>query len=238
MDPWQTLTTDYEQRRAREDSLDQLMEWDAQRSLIGSVEGKTILDIGCGNGEKAIELVRDHGATAVVGVDVGAQFLTPPDGTDVTLMTGDLSTLDEIPALNGRRFDVVLFLQSLAYAQDRGRTLRAVRSLLADDGVLVVSMAHPIRWAVERSERDGLGLGDAYHTVGAYSYPSRWNEDVTLTHTTDTFSSIHNSLTDSGFLVERVLEPQLSEEKKRQYPHKQAWLSQYIGIIIFRARPA
>ena len=30
MDPWQTLTTDYEQRRAREESLDQLMEWDAQ----------------------------------------------------------------------------------------------------------------------------------------------------------------------------------------------------------------
>ncbi|WP_410788923.1 hypothetical protein [Kribbella sp. C-35] len=101
MDPWQTLTSDYEQSRAREDSLDQLMEWDAQRSLIGSVGGKTVLDIGCGNGEKAIELVRDHGATATVG----------------------------------------------------------------------------------------------------------------------------------------VLEPQLSEEKKQQYPHKQAWLSQYVGIIIFRARP-
>ncbi|MEV6266360.1 class I SAM-dependent methyltransferase [Kribbella sp. NPDC051936] len=238
MDPWQTLTTDYERSRARDDSLDQLMEWDAQRCLIGPVEGRTVLDIGCGNGEKTIELVREHGAASAVGVDVGGQFLTPPDGADVTLVPGDLSTLDEISALDGHRFDVVLFLQSLAYAQDRGRTLRAVRSLIADDGVLVVSMAHPIRWAVERSAQEGIALGDAYHTVGPYSYPSRWNPDITITHTTDTFSSIHNALTDSGFRVEHILEPQLSDENKERFPHKQEWLSEHVGIIIFRARPA
>lgn len=236
MNPWQTLTTDYEQRRTREDSLDRLMEWDAQRSMIGSVEGKTVLDVGCGNGAKAIELVTDHGAASVVGVDIGAQFLAPP--SQVSFHSADLSTLDQLDALRGRRFDVVLFLQSLAYARDRARTLHAVRSMMNDDGVLVVSMAHPIRYAVERSERDGVGIGDAYHAVGLYSYPSLWNPEITLTHTTDTFSTIHNSLTAGGFRVEEVLEPQLSEENKRRYPHKQEWLSKYVGIIIFRARPA
>lgn len=238
MDPWRTLTTDYEQRRSREDSLDRLLEWDAQRSLIGSVEDRTILDVGCGNGTKAIELAQQHGAASVVGIDIGAEFRTPPDGVDVNFHSADLSALDELEVLRNRRFDVVLFLQSLAYAQDRARTLRAVRSLMTEDGVLVVSMAHPIRYAVEKSERDGIGLGDAYHAVGPYSYPSGWNPDVVLTHTTDTFSSIHNSLTGGGFRVEQVLEPQLSDEKKQQYPHKQEWLSRYVGIIIFRARPA
>ncbi|MGZ0149301.1 class I SAM-dependent methyltransferase [Kribbella sp. WER1] len=236
MDPWQTLTTDYEHRRSREDSLDRLMEWDAQRSMIGSVEGKTILDVGCGNGGKAIELATRYGAASVVGVDIGAEFRTPP--SQVSFHSGDLSTLDELDVLHGSRFDVVLFLQTLAYARDRARTLRAVRSLMTDDGVLVVSMAHPIRYAVERSERDGVGIGDAYHAVGPYSYPSRWNPEITLTHTTDTFSTIHNSLTGNGFRVEEVLEPQLSDENKRRYPHKQEWLSRYVGIIILRARPA
>ncbi|NIK54946.1 methyltransferase domain-containing protein [Kribbella shirazensis] len=238
MDPWQTLTTDYEDRRAREDSLDRLMEWDAQRSLIGPVAGRSVLDVGCGNGGKAIELAVEHGAASVVGVDIGAEFRTPPAGVDVAFHTGDLSVLDELEPLQDRRFDVVLFLQSLAYATDRARTLRAVRSMMADDGVLVVSMAHPIRYAVERSERDGVGIGDAYHAVGPYSYPSLWNPEITVTHTTDTFSTIHNSLTDNGFRVEHVLEPQLSDENKQRYPHKQEWLSRYVGIIILRARPA
>ncbi|MFD7153811.1 class I SAM-dependent methyltransferase [Kribbella sp. NPDC059898] len=236
MDPWQTLTTDYEQRRSREDSLDRLMEWDAQRSMIGSVEGRTILDVGCGNGQKAIELVTHHGAASAVGVDIGAEFLPGP--AEVAFHTADLSSLDELDVLEGRRFDVVLFLQTLAYARDRARTLRTVRSLMTEDGVLVVSMAHPIRYAVERSERDGVGIGDAYHAVGPYSYPSLWNPEITVTHTTDTFSTIHNALTGNGFGVEEILEPQLSDEKKQRYPHKQAWLSKYVGIIILRARPA
>jgi tRNA G46 methylase TrmB len=66
-DGWQSLTTDYEQARAREDSLDRLMEWDAQRELIGSVAGKDLLDVGCGNGGKAIELAQresDRAGTA------------------------------------------------------------------------------------------------------------------------------------------------------------------------------
>ena len=75
---WRTLTADYERARAREDSLDRLMEWDAQRELIGSVAGKDVLDVGCGNGGKAIELAQRGGAASVLGVDIGSSFLTPP----------------------------------------------------------------------------------------------------------------------------------------------------------------
>jgi SAM-dependent methyltransferase len=134
-------------------------------------------------------------------------------------------------------FDVALFLQSLSYATDRARTLRAVHDVLRPDGLLVVTRAHPIRFAVERAERDGIELGDAYHSTEPYEYQSRWNPDISLTHATDTFSAMHNSLVDTGFRVERIVEPQLSEEKKALYPHKQAWLARYFGIVIFRARP-
>jgi SAM-dependent methyltransferase len=237
-DGWQSLTTDYEQARAREDSLDRLMEWDAQRELIGSVAGKDVLDVGCGNGGKAIELAQRDGAASVIGVDIGSEFLTPPADLDVTLVTSDLSELGDVPELQDRRFDTILFLQCLAYAEDRVKTLQAARSLLRDDGVLVVSMAHPIRYAVERAERDGVELGDAYHSAGQYSYQSRWNPQITLTHATDTFSSLCNPFVEAGFRVERILEPQLPDEKKQRYPHKQAWLARYVGIIIFRARPA
>jgi SAM-dependent methyltransferase len=59
---------------------------------MGTIEGKDILDIGCGNGEKAIELARS-GARSVLGLDIAANFLTAPGGLDVTLASGDFSDL-------------------------------------------------------------------------------------------------------------------------------------------------
>jgi hypothetical protein len=47
---WQELTADYELARAREDSLDRLVEWPAERDVLGDVTGRSILDLGCGNG--------------------------------------------------------------------------------------------------------------------------------------------------------------------------------------------
>lgn len=203
---------------------------------MGTIEGKDILDVGCGSGEKAIELART-GARSVLGLDIAANFLTAPGGLDVTLTAGDLSDLGSLPSIQGRTFDKVLFLQSLGYAADQVATLRAARSLLRDDGVLIISQAHPIRFAVERAERDNIGLGDAYHAAEPYSYRSGWNAEVSLTHATDTFSSMVNSLVSAGFWIEEISEPKLTEEQKERFPEKQAWLARYVGVIIFRARP-
>jgi SAM-dependent methyltransferase len=235
-DAWRSLSKDYEAARGRHDSLDRLLEWAAQRQLMGTIEGKDILDVGCGNGEKAIELAHD-GACSVLGLDIAANFLTPPGDLDVTLAAGDLSDLGSLPSVQGRTFDKILFLQSLGYAADQVATLRATRSLLRDDGVLIISRAHPIRFAVERAERDTIGLGDAYHATAPYSYPSGWNAAVSLTHATDTFSSMVNSLVTAGFWIEEISEPKLTEEQKEEFPEKQAWLARYVGVIIFRARP-
>ena len=55
--PWADLASGYEQARAREDSLDRLVEWPAQRDMLGDVTGLSVLDAGCGNGAKVAQLV-------------------------------------------------------------------------------------------------------------------------------------------------------------------------------------
>src|SRR5690348_10644980 len=80
--PWQTLSSGFEQARAREDSLDRLVEWPAQRALLGDVTGLAVLDAGCGNGAKIAQLATD-GTAAAVGVDISGNFITPPPGVEL-----------------------------------------------------------------------------------------------------------------------------------------------------------
>ncbi len=230
---WQKLAPDYELARAKEDSLDRLVEWPAQRDLLGDVTGRSVLDVGCGNGAKLAELVGD-GATASVGVDISGNFLSaqPPD---LEFIRGDLSELDSVPGLAGRTFDRILFLQSFGYAREPVRTLRAARAMLADDGFILLTRTQPIRYAVERAEQNGTSLGEEYFSTSLFSV-SHWNDQITLTKRPFTISDLINVVSAAGLWIETAIEPQLSDDARRRYPHKQAWMNKYLGILIFKLR--
>jgi len=232
---WPELAPDYERARNREDSLDRLVEWPAQRDLLGDVTGRSVLDVGCGNGGKLAELVGD-GATASVGVDVSGNFLSaPPPGLE--LIRGDLNELDSMPGLAGRTFDRILFLQSFGYAKDPVRTLQTARAMLADNGFILLSKTQPIRYAVERAEQNETSLGEEYFSTARFSYLSGWNDQITLTKRPYTISDLINVFSAAGLWIETAIEPQLSEDARRRYPHKQAWMNKYLGILIFKLRP-
>jgi len=233
---WVQLANDYERARTRLDSLDRLVEWPAQRDLLGDVAGRSVLDVGCGNGGKLVELVR-AGATRGVGVDISGNFLTalPPA---MQLIRGDLSDLDALPELVGRSFDRILFLQSFGYATDPVRTLQAARAMLAEDGFILLSRTHPVRYAVERAEQNQTSLGEEYFSTASFSYKhSGWNDQVALTKRPYTISDLINEFSAAGLWIETAAEPQLSEDARRRYPHKQAWMNKYLGILIFKLRP-
>ncbi len=234
--PWTDLASDYEQARSREDSLDRLVEWPAQRELLGDVNGLSVLDAGCGNGAKVAELVRD-GATASVGVDISGNFIAaPPSGAQ--LIQGDLSDLASVPGLAGRRFDRIMFLQSFGYAKDPVAALRTARAMLTDDGFILLTRTQPIRYAIERAERNGTTLGEEYFSTDAFSYRHNgWNDQVTLTKKPYTMSDLLNIFSAAGLWIEAAVEPQLSEEAGRRYPHKQDVLNKYLGILLFKLRP-
>lgn len=236
---WEKLAPSYETARTRADSFDALMEFPAVLSLIGEVAGQRVLDLACGSGAKAIHLAQ-QGAREVVGVDISETFiedvgrLEPPPTT--RFLRGDISRLDEIDGLVGR-FDVVLLLNALGYVDDKLVTLRAIRRLIADDGAFILARAHPLRFAVERSESTGVEVGAAYHDRSAYSYSSAWDPSVTLTASPATFGDTVNVLAEAGFWIDRVIEPTLTDEQRTRFPHKQRWLDRYAGTLIVRARP-
>lgn len=233
--PWTELASGYEQARAKEDSLDRLVEWPAQRDMLGDVTGLSLLDAGCGNGAKIAQLVQD-GAVSSVGVDISDNFLAEaPPGLE--LIQGDLSDLARVPGLAGRWFDRILFLQSFGYAKDPIHALKTARAMLKDDGFVLLTRTQPIRYAIERAEENGTTLGEEYFSTRSFSYRHRnWNEGVTLIKRPYTMSDLLNIFSAAGMWVETTVEPQMSREVGDRYPHKQAVLNKYLGILMFKLR--
>ncbi|PUA79275.1 class I SAM-dependent methyltransferase [Nocardioides currus] len=233
--PWQALSSGFEEARAREDSLDRLVEWPAERALLGDVTGLSVLDAGCGNGAKLVELARD-GAVSSVGVDISGSFVAPPAG--VELVRGDLSDLTAVPGVAGRTFDRILFLQSFGYAADGVRALQRARELLTDDGYILLTRTQPIRYALERAEENGTSLGQEYFSTQPFAYQHRaWDDRVTLTKRPYTMSDLLNTFSAAGLWIETTVEPQMTADNARRYPHKQAVLDRYLGILMFTLRP-
>jgi SAM-dependent methyltransferase len=233
--PWQSLSSGFEQARAREDSLDRLVEWPAQRALLGDVTGLAVLDAGCGNGAKIAQLASE-GAAASVGVDISGNFIAPPPG--VELIEGDLSDLAAVPGLAGRRFDRILFLQSFGYAADPVLALRIAREMLTEDGFILVTRTQPIRYAIERAEQNGTSMGEEYFATESFAYQHRnWNEQVTLTKRPYTMSDLLTTFSAAGLWIETAVEPQMPAEAAERYPHKQAVMNKCLGILMFKLRP-
>ncbi|QDP94915.1 class I SAM-dependent methyltransferase [Microlunatus elymi] len=234
--PWAGLASGYERARAREDSLDRIVEWPAQRELLGEVTGRSVLDLGCGNGGKLAALIRD-GAASGVGVDISGNFIVdPPPGLE--LIRADISGLESVPGLAGRRFDRILFLQSFGYAEDPVRTLQSARAMLAEDGFILLTRTQPIRYAVERAEQNGTSLGEEYFATDSFSYRhGSWNDQISLTKRPYTMADLLNVFSAAGLWIETTVEPQLSEEARQRFPHKQAWMNKYLGILMFKLRP-
>jgi SAM-dependent methyltransferase len=192
-----------------------------------------VLDVGCGNGGKALELCA-RGASRVVGIDVTDGFLPVPEGADVRFQRHDLSKLTDFVSEEPSRFDRVLFLSSRGYSDDEVSTLVAARQLLRPGGAVVVARTSPIRYALERSEREGCGLGMAHHDSEPWIYRPSWNPSVELWRRTRTFSDMLNAFVAAGLRVTGCTEPQLTSEQAERYPHKQAWMDRYVGIVVFR----
>ena len=113
---------------------------------------KTILDVGCGTGEHALHLRKNH-CFAVDGLDrdPGLLAVAREKMPDARLFEGDMAMFEV-----GHRYDVVMCLfSSIGYLRTIERVtgaLRCFRSHLAEDGIIVIEP-----WFAPGVLRDGPG---------------------------------------------------------------------------------
>ncbi|MFL9946105.1 class I SAM-dependent methyltransferase [Paraburkholderia agricolaris] len=211
-----------------------LYERPATMSLVGDVNGLHVLDAGCGPGICSEHLARS-GAT-VHAFDVTPQMVELTRHRcaqlPVEVMTGDLAApLDWLPA---ESFDKILCSLAFDYLEDLKPVFSEFRRVARRGATLVFSMAHPMRdWMDERTRGEGTyfatsrfglywsGFGEPKPYVQAYRRP---------------LSDILNGLTESGWVLDRFVEPQPLAEMQAVSEALHAELSHAPAFICVRAR--
>jgi ubiquinone/menaquinone biosynthesis C-methylase UbiE len=124
-------------------SPNEVMEGPAFRKALGSVAGALVVDLGCGDGAFAAELIA-AGCSSYLGVDGSSRMIAVAKAKHATqkvqFIVGDVE--DFSPPKNC--VDVVTARMVLHYVADIDTALARVAQCLGTSGRLVLSVVHPV----------------------------------------------------------------------------------------------
>ena len=222
----------YEEMRTEEKgkNANDLIEIPNFRKLMPEVKNKSILDLGCGYGEND-KYYKNLGASYVLGTDISEKMIgkaieeNSQDGVEFEVLAmEDISRID-------RKFDIIISSLAFHYIKDFQKLIKDCYDLLNKGGYLVFSQEHPITTCIKFTKNVQKGhtvIDDKY--FGIFSDYNRcgkrtkkWlDEEVIKYHRN--FEEIINTLVESGFTIDKILEPIPSEEAVEKNPK---YINQY-----------
>ena len=214
----------YKKLRENTASANVLFEIPALLSLLPDLEGKRVLDLGCGYGEHCTMFL-ERGATKVVGIDISSKMLeiARKENSDPRISYINMP-MERIGELEGS-FDVVVSSLAFHYVEDFSGVIKSIYGLLENHGVLVFSQEHPLvtphsvgsRWTKdENGEKIYVNLAN-YGVEGERK--TKWFiENISIYHRT--FSTVVNTLTDIGFSIKKMIEPLPTKELLEKHPEQ------------------
>ena len=200
------------------------------RKLIPNVKEKKILDLGCGYGEND-KYCRDLGAKEILGIDISEHMIKIAEKNNAdenikykVMAMEDISKIKE-------KFDIVISSLAFHYVKDYEKLIKDIYNLLNDNGILIFSIDHPLRiaskfepWMKKNyTEINGKWflLVSDYNREGIRE--KEWNGVMVKKYHRNS-SSLINGLVNSGFKIDKILEPIPDEESIKIIPK---YINQY-----------
>lgn len=187
-------------------------------NLIPDLEGKRVLELGCGSGHTLAYLRESKHAGELWGLDFSeeqirfAQKLLNRKDIPVKLL---LSSMDENPGIPENYFDLIVSIYSLGWTPDLSRTLTLVHAYLRPGAMFIFSWEHPayrsLRYDVDIAK---YVFETSYLEEGPVLHPS-WKEVELVIHHRK-LSTYLNAVAQSGLILERVIESELNRDLARE----------------------
>lgn len=218
-------------------NYNQLLEQPAMEALLPSLEGLSVLDIGCGWGDNCRAFAQ-AGARRVLGIDISERMLSLAESENslpnIEYRLLDMSRLDELR----ETFDLVYSSLAFHYVSDFPKLMEDISSILPVGGTLLFSQEHPIVTATM-----GLQGRFLYNEEGkpwAYAFSdyfksglrtSRWFVDGVEDHHR-TMGEIITAVARAGFKIDTLSEPCPTPEAIRRLPALEKELIKPAFLII------
>lgn len=205
----------YAQMSRSREGLSGAGEWHQMKKLFPPLEGRKVLDLGCGYGWHCAYAV-SQGAEEVLGIDLSSRMIG-----EAEKRSGDPKITYRVCALEEYDYpeaawDCVVSNLALHYIADLDEIFRKVFRTLKPGGTFLFNMEHPVFTAGVGQDwicgEDGKPL---YWPVDDYFYPGERRTNflgcqVMKQH--HTLTQIMSGVLDAGFTVQAVEEAEPSEE--------------------------
>jgi ubiquinone/menaquinone biosynthesis C-methylase UbiE len=220
--PFDEYADDF-QLHAAESAYNALYDRPALLELLGDVAGLRVLDVGCGPGFYAEELVA-RGAD-VVAFDQGERMVELARHRlrdTATVRVHDLA--DPLDWVEDESFDRALAALVIHHLDDWGSALREIHRVLRPGGSLVLSTHHPTA--------DWLRHGGSYFTTEPIV--ETWSRGWEVRYWRQPLMASCDEFCDAGFLIERIVEPRPITAMAEKYPEDFEKLNREPGFIAFK----
>ena len=221
----ETFFEGYKTIRDKEGNANDLFEIPALFSLLPNLENKSILDLGCGFGEHCAKFV-EKGALKVVGIDISEKMLevARKENTNPAITYLHLP-IEDVEKAEGK-FDVVISSLAFHYVEDFDGVVKKIYEKLNEGGSFVFSQENPInttycgdipRWTKDENGKK-LYVNFANYAVEGERESEWFVEGIKKYHRM--FSTIINTLTENGFIVEKLIEPTPTDDILQKFPNQ------------------
>lgn len=172
--------------------------------LFGSLEGKKVLDIGCGSGH-SLKWCGDNGAGELYGLDLSEKQLENAgrylneNGYSAKLFNSPMESECGLPK---NYFDIAYSIYAIGWTTDLQSTFNLIASTLKKDGVFIFSWDHPFMHCIEVQD-DKLIFEGCYFDEDLFTFKKSGNPVSLYNRRISTYI---NALAKAGFAVEQIVE--------------------------------